>query len=524
MTRPSLVTARRLVWLGLFAVVAATAGGVACVVSSDPPSPAEPGPVLLPPEPPEAAADDVHRMCGACHAYPPADTFPRAHWRKEVAQAYEFFHRDSTLRFPYPPIESVIKYYEARAPEALATIPQPTTPPPPAPVRFDVTESLRPEFGVRQGVAHIALAHLFHPNKTDIVVCDALKKKVLAFRPYESPPAWRTLAKDLCCVHAEVVDLDGDGIKDVVLACIGSFFATDDRVGSVVWLKGAADGTFTPVTLLDGLGRVADVRVADFSGTGRLDLVVAEFGWRKLGSVLLLENKTTDWAKPTFVPRVLDDRHGATHVPIADLNGDGKPDFVAVISQEHETVVAFLNEGGGRFRKETLFTAPHPTFGSNGVALADLNGDGTVDVILSNGDSLDPPYLLRPDHGITWLENKGVYPFTPHRLVESYGAFSPVVADFDGNGLPDVAFVTFLPFELFPQRTALRLDAVVLLAQVAPGRFVRHTLETMFCDHMACAAGDWDGTGRPGLVVGNFLRSNRQPVSGIKLWRNMGKP
>jgi hypothetical protein len=185
-----------------------------------------------------------------------------------------------------------------------------------------------------------------------------------------------------------------------------------------------------------------------------------------------------------FSPQVLDARHGTTHVPVADLNGDGKPDFVALISQEHETVVAFLNEGGGRFRRETIYTAPHPSFGSHGIQLADLDGDGDLDVLLANGDSLDPPYLLKPYHGLTWLENRGVYPFTPHRLADSYGAISPVAADFDGNGLMDIVFVNFLPAEFFPQRASLGLESVVLLEQVAPGKFVRHALEVETCDHL----------------------------------------
>src|SRR5262249_59156153 len=104
----------------------------------------------------------------------------------------------------------------------------------------------------------------------------------------------------------------------------------------------------------------------------------AEFGWHETGSILLLTNETTDWTRPVFTPTVLDRRHGTTHVPVGDLNGDGKPDFVAVISQEFETVVAFMNEGGGRFRKATIYTAPHPAFGCNGVQLVDLNGDGRL--------------------------------------------------------------------------------------------------------------------------------------------------
>jgi hypothetical protein len=476
----------------------------------------------LPPEPAEASAEDVYQMCGRCHAYPPPNTFPRSAWRKEVVQGFEFFHQDPSYRFPHPSVESVIRYYEARAPEDLPDLPP--TPKIVPPIRFDVDYYRGPNPGLPPGTAFVTLAHLFDKTKTDVVVCDALNKQVLALRVDESPIVWTTLAKGLTCVHAEVVDLDGDGVMDVVLAVIGSFYATDDRVGSVVWLKGKPDGTFTPVTLLDGLGRVADVRAADFRGTGKLDLVVAEFGWHKAGSILLLENRTTDWANPKFVPKVLDDRHGTTHVPVADLNGDGRPDFVACISQEHETVVAFLNEGDGKFRKETIYTAPHPTYGSNGIVLADLNMDGKIDVVYSNGDSLDPPYLLRPDHGVTWLENKGTFPFTPHRLANCYGAVSPIVADFDGNGLPDVAFVSFLPAGNFPQRAEKGLASVVLLSQDEPGKFVRHSLEVEHCDHLTCAAGSWARSGPlPGLVIGNYVRGGR-PAPAVSLWKNLGKP
>ena len=192
--------------------------------------------------------------------------------------------------------------------------------------------------------------------------------------------------------HAEVVDIDGDGFKDILVANLGSFNPTDGLCGSVVLLRGGPDGNYTSHTLLEGVGRVADVRAGDFRGVNKLDLIVAVFGWQKEGSILYLENQTVEPSKPKFVKRVLDLRHGTIHVPVADLNGDGKPDFVALISQEHETIVVFLNsggrgEGGGKFRKEVLYTASHPGYGSSGIQLVDLNGDGKKDILYSTGFS-----------------------------------------------------------------------------------------------------------------------------------------
>jgi hypothetical protein len=511
-----MVPFNRVLKFGLPTAMLIVGGGIAYALLS---GRAEPPPELaLTPVPREATAEEVHQLCGVCHAYPPPDSFPRSAWRKEVKQGYDFFHEEPSYQFDYQPLESVLRYYEKRAPESFPPLLR-EAPSASLSARFERGIYPTPEATLPPGIAHVNLVKLFHKDKLDVLLCDAVGNQILALSPYESPPVWRILAQGLCCAHAEVVDLDGDGIKDLVLACLGNFYATDDRVGSVVWLKGKPDGSFTPFTLLDGIGRVADVRAADFRGNGKLDLIVAEFGWHKSGGILLLENQTTDWKQPKFVSRVLDNRHGTTHVPVADLNGDGKPDFVAVISQEFETIVAFLNEGGGRFHKETIYTAPHPAFGSNGIQLVDMNGDGRLDVLYSNGDTLDQPYLLKPYHGVTWLENQGRYPFAPHRLADCYGAGSPVAADFDGNGLMDVAFVTFLPGEAFPERAEKKLDAVVLLEQVTPGNFVRHTLETTSCDHLTCAAANLEGKGKPDLVVGNYFRAGR-PRPAVTIWRN----
>jgi hypothetical protein len=487
--------------------------------------PAAPG--APPPSPQEASAAEVRQFCGAaCHAYPPPETFPRSAWRQEVRQAYDFF-RDSDLPADYPPQESVALYYERRAPLELPALAAPRAPHGP-PARFRRTDFVPPGGPGVPAVSHVNLARLFDRHRLDVLACEMRRGQVLVLQPYAPSPSWRVLYengpdKGFNPAHAEVVDLDRDGVPDVLVANLGYFGPTNAPCGSVVWLRGLGDGRFEPHTLLEGVGRVADVRAADFRGNGKLDLVVAAFGWRNTGEVIYLENRTADWKAPRFVPRVLDHRHGAIHVPVGDLDGDGRPDFVALISQEHETVVAFMNEGGGKFRKETVYAAPHPAYGSSGVELVDLNGDGRPDVLYTNGDSLDPPYLLRPYHGVQWLENRGRFPFENHPLTPMYGAMRAVAADFTGKGRKDVVAVSFLAAERFPRREELRLDSVVLLEQTAPGRFVRHPLEAGACDHFTCAAGDLFGDGAAHLVTGNFrFVETGKPGPAVTLWQNLG--
>jgi hypothetical protein len=468
----------------------------------------------------------VHNFCGACHNYPPAETFPKSAWRYEVEQGYRFFNQAGMPLRP-PPQDEVIRHFAEQAPDQLppARFDTATTP---VPVRFEPIS-----FPVMPGdapprISNVNLVHLFDDRRLDVLACDMDWGRVMLLRPYEKEPAWRLLYgtgkdKQFNPSHTEMVDLDGDGVKDILVANLGNFLPVDWRVGSVLWLRGGKDGRFTPITLFDGVGRVADVQAAHFFGTDKLDLIVAVFGWNMIGEIILLENQTTDWQHPKFIPHVLDQRHGTIHVPVADLNGDGKPDFVALISQEHETVVAFLNEGNGHFRKETIFKGPHPAYGSSGIQLVDLDGDGNLDVLYTNGDVLDKPYLLKPYHSIQWLRNpgNGTFPWEHHPITPMYGVHRAVAADFTGTGRKDVVAVGYLPVESFPQRKELNLDGIIYLEKTGPHTFARHSLETITCDHVTCAAGDIYGSGRIDLVTGNFT-SAKEVDQAITIWRNMG--
>jgi hypothetical protein len=469
----------------------------------------------------------IQRFCGSCHENASADTFPRFAWKELIERMYLLFSESGRPLQP-PPIDEVIAYFEERAPLSLPAA-DIRLADHPLPVKFS-----RLDYPVFEGppqvpsphISNVNLVHLFDPKKLDVLACEMKGGAVLLLQPYLPQPKWHVIHatgpdKGFNPARTEVVDLNKDGIPDILVANLGNFLPTDRRCGSVLWLRGLGEGRYKPITLFKDKGRIADVRAADFNGDGKLDLIVAAFGWNKTGEVYYLENHTDDWEKPRFDARMIDDRHGAIHVPIADLNGDGKPDFVALFSQESETVVAFLNDGKGGFEKRTLYKAPHPGYGSSGIELVDLDGDGKLDVLYTNGDVLDKPYLLKPFHSIQWLQNKGNLSFEHHSLTPMYGVHRAVAADLDGDGDLDIVAVCFLPAENFKQRTEQRLDAVLVLEQTAPGVFARHTVEAENCDHVSCAVGDVFGSGKLDVVTGNF---STQPLkNAITIWKNLGK-
>src|SRR5262245_45211168 len=209
----SLITVRRV------APVVIAVAGVALGMSCTRERAADTEPVVAPTPVAAAPAEQVHAFCGACHKYPSPDIFPRSVWRQEIRQAYDFM-RGSTLTIDYPPFEAVARYYEDGAPERLAQ--------PDLGAREKVLEFKReglspPSQPPHPGVANVSAARLLDDHRDDIIVCDMRFGRVLAYQAYATPPAWRTLAEVPHPCHAEVIDLDGDGRRDLLIADLGDF-------------------------------------------------------------------------------------------------------------------------------------------------------------------------------------------------------------------------------------------------------------------------------------------------------------
>ncbi len=113
--------------------------------------------------------------------------------------------------------------------------------------------------------------------------------------------------------------------------------------------------------------------------------------------------------------------NGTVTPAIGDINGDGLPEIVAVDGSfpENGSVIAFDHTG------QTLWTSPYTTTGREqfgAVALADLEGDGSVEVLL----------------GGAVYESTGALRFDAEIIVEDIVGSIPVAADLDDDGTLEV--------------------------------------------------------------------------------------
>ena len=399
--------------------------------------------------------------------------------------------REKKLPFDEKEYAELLDLYEKAAP---VSFPPPILPPGPGPLEFAKGEVGQKATTDRPKVTHVEVTDLDQDGKKDVIVCDDVAGRVSWLKIEKG--AWEEihLANLVTPARTEVLDYNGDGHLDIVVASLGFVSPTDDLIGSVWLLVNRGDLTFEPLRLLHDVARVADVAPGDFDGDGKIDFAVAAFGWRTSGEVVLLKQ-----LEPTlFLRHRIIQQNGAMQVEAADLDQDGHLDVVVMFAQEHESLEWFRNDGEGRFERRILAKAPHPAFGSSGFSLVDFDGDGDLDIVHTNGDMMDEVSLSKPYHGVRWLENiKGT--FQAREIYAMPGCYNAVPHDLDGDGDLDLV-VSNLYFDWGIHDS----PSLVWLENQGDMSFRPHLIARAPTNIPAMDVGDLDQDGFPDIITGGF--------------------
>lgn len=366
-------------------------------------------------------------------------------------------------------------------------------------------------------IAHIQAVDLDDDGLLDVIVCDDRGNFVSWIRQNPLGTFTETiLAEDIIApAHVEVIDFDGDGDKDLMVGVLGMLFPNNDKIGSVVILENDGQFNFTKRNIAEKIARVSDVRAGDLDGDGDMDLAVAQFGYDD-GETRWIEN-LGNWK---FESHILQYLSGPINVEIVDIDSDGDLDIISLVSQEWEEIYCFINDGKGIFKPNLLFGSSNQDYGSSGISLFDLDKDGDVDILYTNGDAFDyiPPQG-RPWHGVQWLENKGNLEFEFHRICSFTGATNVRAADIDNDG--DVDLFAVSAFNIWDSPES---QSFIWLENDGNMNFIKREITRNPTHLLVCEPGDFNNDGLVDVITGGMhTYPPFDRMSRITLWTNNGK-
>ncbi|HVY48488.1 MAG TPA: FG-GAP-like repeat-containing protein, partial [Minicystis sp.] len=321
----------------------------------------------------------------------------------------------------------------------------------------------------------VALVDLDGDGKLDVVTLDGGAGAVRArlgrgngrFGPAIDTTAWPSPMQSGAFDRFAFDDVDGDGKLDAVLT-----HAAGDEI---LVLLGHGDGTFAAPIATSVPGPTAVV-LGDLDGDGHVDAVVVGYHSGRFAVMRGLGDGT--FAAPVLRPSGTA-ASPADNLPsdlaLGDLDGDGWLDLV--ISNGSGELTARLNRNDGTFAAPIVFDLGAA---GRGLRLGDVDGDGALDAVVPTAASSQQMRVLR---------GGGDGTFSGWDWDDFAASQRPAIADVDGDGLLDVV-VANAEYEIFAVSRGVGAGMFDVV-----GTYASRGMAS------AIAVGDLDGDGYPDVVT-----------------------
>lgn len=275
-------------------------------------------------------------------------------------------------------------------------------------------------------------------------------------------------------IDASAADLDGDGVPELAMTTFAN-----NRVALLASRPDSLDGAWSVAGDVDVAGEPACLAIADVVGDGHLDMLVTR---GQENDLLLLAG---DGALDFVLAGRVELGRRPTAVLAFDGDDDGAVEIAVVSSIANELAILAVAPGSGEDRAyRQVASAPLSGWPASVIA-ADLNGDERPELIGATnlGNTLFVAHLAGDIEG-------GNLSITIREQPVGRGAFGVAAADFDGDGLIDVA-------------VAEKFANTVTLLRNVNGALEPQATYQVGEGPTPIAARDLDGDGIPDLVVAN---------------------